>query len=224
QQGSGQPEADYDQKNGEDDNRRIVPRVPGGAGFLRRAEQHSSDMQRDAGEDAESKQDEERAHQEVPGSKGGADHEEFTLKQAERRQPDNRHNAEAESGAGERQHAEHAALELLEKIGFEALIDIAGGKEEQRLGHGMKRHVQHQGKGAEFAADAQGGGHHAGLIDGGISQHAPEILLDQNERHRDPHGKEAEQEQQIAGILRAQAAGGEHVEADQSVDGAVQHG
>src|ERR1035438_5024953 len=100
-------------------------------------------MQGDAGEHAETEQDEEGAHEEVFGTESCADDEEFTLKEAERRHADNCQGAEAEGGAGERKDTEHAALEPLEEVGFEGLINVPGGKEEQRLGQGMKRHVQH---------------------------------------------------------------------------------
>src|SRR5260370_14925323 len=98
-------------------------------------------MQRHAGEYAESKQDEQGADKEVAGTEGGADHEEFTLKEAEWRHTDHRHCAQAKRGAAEGKDAQNAALDLLEKVGLEALIDIAGGQEEQRFPHRVKRHV-----------------------------------------------------------------------------------
>ena len=63
---------------------------------------------------------------------------------------------------------------------------LPGAEEQQRLRRGVKRHMQHQGQRGDFAADAEGGDHDAGLVDRGVGQQAAEVLLHQQERHGDP--------------------------------------
>ena len=125
--------------------------------------------------------------------------------------------------AGQRHHSDDPSLDPGEQIRAKPLIDIPGAQEQQGFGDGVKRHVQHQGQRGDLAADAESRDHDAGLVDRGIRQEAPEVLLDQNKRHRNPHRKDSEQQQQVAGVFGAEASLGQHIETHESIYGAVQY-
>ena len=99
------------------------------------------------------------------------------MKKAEWRRPDNRERGHHKYDAGHGHHAHYSTFHLVEQIGFELLVDIACTKKQQRFGHGVIRHVKHQGKGPELASHAERGHHDAGVIDGVIGEQAPEVPL-----------------------------------------------
>ena len=141
------------------------------------------------------------------GPEGRADDQEFALKEAERRHPDDRQHGHQKTAPVSGITRITPPLTLVEQVGLEVLVDVAGAEEQQRLGHRVIRHVQHQRQRAELAADAERGHHDAGVIDGVIGQQAPEVLLHQNERHRDAHRQQSEQKQQAARKLRRPGSG-----------------
>ena len=224
EQRSRHPESDDDQRRGQSEQRTIAP---GTARRYRRvaawAEDHAADMQQRAREDARTEENEENAGKKMPAIEGRAHNQELALKEAEGRHADDRQHGHEKDHAGQRHGPDHAAFDLGEQVGPEVLIDVARAEKQQRLGDGVKGHVQHQAQAAQRAAESQRRRHDAGMIDGGVRQQAAIVLLHQHERNGDAHGEQAEEKQQVAGILRAQAPAGQDVETDQAVERAVQH-
>ena len=72
---------------------------------------------RHAREQRHAEKNEQRGGEVVAGSESRAHHQELALEQAERRHADNREHRHEKCSAGDRHHAEDAALEVLDQVG-----------------------------------------------------------------------------------------------------------
>src|SRR5207249_5762020 len=98
---------------------------------------------------------------------------------------------------------DQASFRLAESICLQLLLDISGAKEKQRLGNRMKRHVKKHAKDAQRPPEAEGKHHNPAVVNAGIGQHTPEVLLDEDERDGYPHRKQSEKNQKVRGKPRA---------------------
>ena len=98
----------------------------------------------------------------------------------------------------------------------------AGRHEQRRLGDGVVEHVERRGEERERTADADGEGHDAHVLDGGVRQEPLEVVLDEHERDGDDDRERAEAEEQIRREVRSERAHREEVEAQHRVESAVE--
>src|SRR5579859_8287633 len=113
---------------------------------------------------------------------------------------------------------DQATFGLTKEIGLQVLLDVTRAEEDQGLGNGMKCHVKEHAQNTQWPAEAEGKNHDPAVVDAGVSQKAPEAPLDQNERHRDSHRKQAEHDQKLRGKLRTYALGSQDIEPHQAVE------
>ena len=69
----------------------------------------------------------------------------------------------------------HTAPDLFEEVCAKVLRHVSRAQEQQRLGHRVKRHVQHERQSARAAAHAQGRHHDARMIDRVVGEQTAEV-------------------------------------------------
>ena len=148
---------------------------------------------------------------------------ELTLEQAEGRRAGDRKRHHEKCGSGQGHRMDQPAFRLLEQVGFQMLLDISGTKEEQGLGHRMKRHVQKHAQDTQRPSEAECQHHDPAVVNARIRQQAPEVLLHEDEGDGHSHGEQSEQNQELRAKLRPEASRTQNVEPDQAVESAVEH-
>ena len=113
------------------------------------------------------------------------------------------------------------ARHLAEIRRAKVLLDVSGAKEQQWLGHAVEEHVQQHAERAEFAAEAERRDHDARVVDAGISQQPAKVSLCEDKRGRHEDGRQAEDQEQVAGVIPAEASARQHLEADDAVERTV---
>ena len=113
------------------------------------------------------------------------------------------------------------AADLAEVGRTVVLLHVARAEKHQRLGHGVKEHVQHRAERAKLAAEAQRRDHDARVVDARIGEQPPKIPLHEHERRGYEDGRHAKQHQESARVIVAEAFRGQRVETHDAVKRAV---
>ena len=180
-------------------------------------------MHEEAGKNQHEKGDEKNRQHKMVSRKPCPQNGELTLEQAEGRRAGDRKRHHKKCGSGQGHRMDQPAFRLPEKIGVQMLLDISGTKEEQRLGHRMKGHVQKHAQDTQRPSEAECQHHDPAVVNARIGQQAPEVLLHEDEGDGHSHGEQPEQNQELRAKLRAQAFRTQNVEPHQTVESAVEH-
>src|ERR1039458_7378309 len=125
-QRSRNPETDDDQRHGQGEQRTIAPGT--GSRWRRvalRAEDHASDVEQGAGEDASAEEDEENAGKNMAAIKCRTYNEELALKKAEGRHADDCQHGHEKDHSSQRHGPDDAAFDPGEQVSAEMLRDVA---------------------------------------------------------------------------------------------------
>ena len=140
------------------------------------------------------------------------------------KRPKRRQSADGDAGQAEEEGrgghgTRDAGANAAEIQGVKMLVNVAGGEEQDGLGQGVVTHVKQRAKDRQGRVHADRRADQADVFQAGIGQHPLEVLLHQDERPGQHHGKQAEAEQQVAAEPGAETGGGENVKTQQRIEG-----
>ena len=78
---------------------------------------------------------------------------------------------------------------------------MAHGEEDGGLGQAVDQHVEKRPEGGHRPAQAEGEGGNAHVLDGGIGEHALDVLLPEEGEGRHEDGDDAEAHHDVAGMM-----------------------
>ena len=131
--------------------------------------------------------------------------------------PGNRDHAERKA---DRQHrmGDREAADVGDALGALDLRDMADREEDRRLGQRMHGHVQQAGEIRERAADAEGEGGDAHVLDRRIGKQPFDVAPAVQHERREHQADEPERDHDGADVERRRVGGEHHLEAQQRVE------
>ena len=147
--------------------------------------------------------------------------EELAQEDVERRHARDCQPPDQEEGAGDRHDLDDAS-DLRHHLRPESLAHGAAREEHQRLGDGVVHDVEERGEEPDEPPEADREGDYPHVLDARVGEHPLHVLREVHRSRGDAHRQQPEDYHQLAREGWPERAGGDDVEPQDSVDGAVE--